>query len=437
MNSRLKVVVVSTSTLLVLLLLLGAVHGRSASPEDTYRHLAVYTEVLSRIKSDYVEEPDMKSVTLGAVNGLLESVDPYASFLSADQYKQYLKSKNVHKADVGLVLSKKFGYVGIVDAIPGSPAAKAGLGTTDVIETINGVATRDMPLAYAEMLLQGDPGSTVEIGVLRFRNPEPTKLTITRAALHYPQVASKMLPEQVGWIKVQSLAENAVKETAAKVEELQRQGAKRLVLDLRHCATGGPREGIALANLFLDKGLITYLQGQKVPRENFDAAAAKDISKLPLVLITNRGTADGAEIAAAALLDDKRAEIVGERTYGDASQRKAITMDDGSAVILSVAKYYSPAGKAIQDTGVTPSVPMVETDAVPDTDDDNAPVIEPQKNEPKKSSEDLLLKKAVEIVTKGKTDTASAPTVEPAAKVPGERMPVLPLTSPAPSPPRK
>ena len=179
------------------------------------------------------------------------------------------------------------------------------------------------------------------------------------------------------------------------------------------------------------------LQGQKVPRENFDAAAAKDISKLPLVLITNRGTADGAEIAAAALLDDKRAEIVGERTYGDASQRKAITMDDGSAVILSVAKYYSPAGKAIQDTGVTPSVPMVETDAVPDTDDDNAPVIEPQKNEPKKSSEDLLLKKAVEIVTKGKTDTASAPTVEPAAKVPGERMPVLPLTSPAPSPPRK
>ncbi len=427
MNSRLKVLVVSTSTLLVLLLLLGAVHGRSASPEDTYRHLAVYTEVLSRIKSDYVEEPDMKSVTLGAVNGLLESVDPYASFLSADQYKQYLKSKNQHKADVGLVLSKKFGYVGIVDAIPGSPAAKAGLGTTDVIETINGVATRDMPLAYAEMLLQGDPNSTVEIGVLRFRNPEPTKLTITRSALRYPQVTAKMLPEQVGWIKVQSLAENGVKETAAKVEELQHQGAKQLVLDLRHCATGGPREGVALANLFLDKGLITYLQGQKVPRENFDATAAKDISKLPLVLITNRGTADGAEIAAAALLDDKRAEIVGERTYGDASQRKAITMDDGSAVILSVAKYYSPAGKAIQDTGVTPSVPMVETDSVPDTDDDNAPVIEPQK----KSTEDLLLKKAVEVVTKGKTDTASSPTVHPA-----ERAPLLP-DQPAPTPPHK
>jgi carboxyl-terminal processing protease len=137
MNTRFKFLVASSSTLVVFLLLLGAIRGKSAPPEDTYRHLAVYTEVLSRIKSDYVEEPDMKGVTLGALNGLLESIDPYASYLSADQYKQYLKSKDEKKADVGLVLSKKFGYVGIVDSIPGSPAAKAGLTTTDVIETIN------------------------------------------------------------------------------------------------------------------------------------------------------------------------------------------------------------------------------------------------------------------------------------------------------------
>lgn len=427
MNSRLKVVVVSTSTCLVLLLLLGAVHGRSASPEDTYRHLAVYTEVLSRIKTDYVEEPDMKSVTLGAVNGLLESVDPYASFLSADQYKQYLKSKSQHKADVGLVLSKKFGYVGIVDAIPGSPAAKAGLGTTDVIETINGVATRDMPLAYAEMLLQGDPGSTVEVGILRFRNPEPTKLTITRAVIHYPPVTAKMLPDQIGLVKVQSLAENGVKETASKIEELQKQGAKELVLDLRHCATGEPKDGIALANLFLDKGKITYLQGQKVAREDIDAKPGKDITKLPVVLITNRGTADGAEIAAAALLDDKRAEIVGERTYGDAAVRKAINLDDGSAVILSVAKYYSPAGKAIQDTGVTPSVPVVETDAIPDTDDDTTPAVAPAP----KPTEDVLLKKAIEVVSKGKPDPAGSASSEPAKK---DKVPLPPDTRVPPNP---
>jgi carboxyl-terminal processing protease len=408
MTSRIKLFVASTSTCLVFVLLFGAMRGKSASPEDTYRHLAVYTEVLSRIKSDYVEEPDMKSVTLGAVNGLLESIDPYASYLNADQYKQWLKSKDQHKAGVGLVLSKKFGYVGVVDSIPGSPAAKAGLTTTDVLETINGVATRDMPLAFAQILLEGDPGSTVEVGVLRFRKPEPQKITLTRAAIEYPAVTAKMLPDQVGLIVVPSLEGHNLKEVAAKVEELQKDGAKKLVIDLRHCATGGPEDGTKLANLFLDKGLITYIQGQKVQRQDINAEAAADITHLPLVLMVNRGTADGAEVAAAALLDDKRAEVVGERTYGDASVRKAVTMDDGSAVILSVAKYYSPSGKAIQDTGVTPSVPMLETDSVAVDDDGNPQTVEPDQ----KPGDDVILKKAIEVVTKGKSDIASIPPAD-------------------------
>jgi|SRR5271166_5328085 len=427
MNSRMKFWVVSSSTCLVLLLLLGAVRGRSANPEDTYRHLAVYTEVLQHIKADYVEEPDMKGVTVGALNGMLESIDPYASYLNADQYKQYLKSKDQHKADVGLVLSKKFGYIGIVDSIPGSPAAKAGLTTTDVIETINGVATRDMPLAFAEILLQGDAGSTVELGVLRYRNPEPTKLTVTRAMIHFPIVLSKMLPNQVGLVQVESLEGNNVKDVAAKVSELQKQGAQRLVLDVRHCSTGGPEEGVNLANLFLDKGLITYIQGQKQAREDIKANPAEDISHLPLVVIENRGTANGCEVAAAALLDNKRAEVVGDRSYGDASIRKPITMDDGSAVILSVAKYYSPDGKAIQDTGVTPSVPVLEAEATPETDDDGNPVVEAQP----KATEDMLLKKAIEVVTKGK-DSVQAGTATT-----GEGKPMVtpdtPLHIPEPS----
>jgi carboxyl-terminal processing protease len=175
------------------------------------------------------------------------------------------------------------------------------------------------------------------------------------------------------------------------------------VIDLRHCATGGPEDGTKLANLFLDKGLITYIEGQKVQRQDINAQAAADITHLPLVVMVNRGTADGAEVAAAALLDDKRAEVVGERTYGDAAVRKAVSMDDGSAVILSVAKYYSPSGKAIQDTGVTPSVPMIETDSV-QVDDDGNPVT----NEPEqKPGDDVILKKAIEVVTKGKSDIAS------------------------------
>ncbi|HLK21140.1 MAG TPA: S41 family peptidase [Bryobacteraceae bacterium] len=405
MTSRIKLFVASSSTCLVFVLLFGAMRGKSASPEDTYKHLAVYTEVLSRIKSDYVEEPDMKSVTLGAVNGLLESIDPYASYLNADQYKQWLKSKDQHKAGVGLVLSKKYGYVGVVDAIPGSPANKAGLTTTDVLETINGVATRDMPLAFAQLLLEGDPGTTVEVGVLRFRKPEPQKITLTRAVVEIPPVTAKMLPDQVGLITIPSLESKNLAEVAAKVKDLEKQGAKKLVLDLRHCATGNPEDGVKLANLFLDKGLITYIQGQKVQRQDIDANAASAITHLPVALMVNRGTADGAEVAAAALLDDKRAEVVGERTYGDAAVRKAVSMDDGSAVILSVAKYYSPSGKAIQDTGVTPSVPMVEADTTTVDDDGNPIATEPDQ----KPNDDTVLKKAIEVVTKGK-DIASAKT---------------------------
>jgi len=216
----------------------------ASSGDDTLKHIGVFSDVVAHIKSEYVEEPDMKSVTLGALNGMLEAIDPFASYLNSDQYKEYLKTKDVKKADIGLMLSKKFGYVGIVDAIPGSPAAKAGLTTTDVLETINGVATRDMPLAFAQLLLEGDTGSTVELGVLRFRKPEPQKLTLTRSMIQFPPVTSKMTPDQVGVIQAESLASNDVKEIGAKLEDLQKQGAKRLVLDLRHCATGSPEQGV-------------------------------------------------------------------------------------------------------------------------------------------------------------------------------------------------
>src|SRR5262249_22541527 len=190
---------------------------------------------------------------------------------------------------------------------------------------------------------------------------------LTRTNLVYPAVSARMVNEPgkdpIGLIATYSLAQGRVKDIASKVEDLEKQGAKRLILDLRHCSSGSIDEGIALANLFLDKGLITYSQGQKVSRQDFQANSAKAITKLPLAVMVNRGTAGPAEIAAAALLNH-RADVVGEHTYGgDTGVRKAITMDDGSAVILATAKYYSPDGKALQDTGVTPNVNQIEAEA--------------------------------------------------------------------------
>jgi carboxyl-terminal processing protease len=401
MNRRFQFSVVAVSTCVVGLLLFGAVRGRSESTDNPYNNLGVYSEVLSKIKLEYVEEPDMKAVTLGAINGMLESIDPYASYLNADQYKQYQKAKDVKKADIGLTLSKRFGYMSVIDALPGSPAAKAGLATGDVVESISNISTRDMPLAFAEILFQGDPGTTIEMSVLRARKSEAQKIELTRAIINYPAVTAKLVtdqgPEPIGLIQTFTLVPGRVKEIAAKIQDLEKQGAKKFVLDLRHCATGPDEDGIALANLFLDKGLITYTMGQKVSRENFDATAAKAITKLPLAVIVNRGTAGAAEIAAAALLDSKRAELVGERTYGDASIRKAIQMDDGSAVILSVAKYYSPSGVSIQDKGVTPGTVQAEPEVASADDDDDAaatPAKAPS------AGPDTVLMKAFEIIKK-------------------------------------
>jgi carboxyl-terminal processing protease len=405
MNSRTKYFVVSTSTCLTLVLLVGQAVGRGASADDTYKHLGVFSDVVSRIKSEYVEEPDMKSVTLGALNGMLEAIDPFASYLNAEQYKEYQKNKDLKRADVGLIISKKYGYlgeVGVVDAIPGSAAAKAGLSTGDMIETIGGVATRDMPLAYASMLLHGDPGTTVELTVIRARHPEPAPLKLTRAMVALPAVETKMLDNKVGYINVDALSPENLKQVTAGVQQLQKDGAQKLVLDLRNCAAGSPDDGVALANLFLNKGRIGYLVGQKVARQNFEADPAKAVTALPLAVLVNRGTAGGAEIAAAALQDNKRAQLVGERTYGDAAQRKAIGMEDGGAIILSVAKYYSPEGSPIQDKQVTPTNQVSDADAQVEVDDNGEPLTDDTAEKPqqKKVEDDAVVKKALELLAK-------------------------------------
>jgi carboxyl-terminal processing protease len=398
MNRRFQLGVVAFSTGVVALLVVGAVHGGGAN-DSSMTHIGVYSEVLSRIQTQYVQAPDMKAVTLGGITGMLEAIDPYASYMNADQYKQYLATKGKNEASVGLILSKRYDSVAIVDSVPGSPADKAGLTTGDIIESINNVATRLMPLAFAQILLEGQPGTTVDLSVLRTVRSDPQKITLTRAMVQVPPVSARIITdqgEQVGLISTVMVNADTVKEIGQKIEDLDRQGAQRYILDLRRSCEGTPEDGIALANLFMDKGLIGYTLGQKSPRQDFEAMASRDITKKPMVVLTNRATAGGAEVAAAALLESKRAEVVGERTYGDAAIRKAVTLDDGSAVILSVAKYYGPDGKSIQDNAVMPSTPQLQADVEPDIDVDDVDVAPP----PPVNGPDLILQKGEEVVRK-------------------------------------
>jgi carboxyl-terminal processing protease len=235
--------------------------------------------------------------------------------------------------------------------------------------------------------------------VVRPRRAEPQKVVITRDLVTIPPVAEKMLADNVGYLKVDAFPAAKSQEVAEKIRNLQKQGAKKLLLDLRNCASGEESEGVATANLFLDHGTITYLQGQKFPREAFNADPAKDITKLPVAVLVNRGTAGPAEIVAAAILENARGDVVGDKTFGDGSVQKLIELPDNSgALILSIAKYYSPGGKAIQDAAVTPNVLVADSEedaGLPDEDQ----IAPPEENNAKpKNAQDDQLNKALEIL---------------------------------------
>src|ERR1700687_3002536 len=371
MSMKTKAAILVTSFAVLLFVVVGSLGGVHASSNDgSYRQLQVYSEVLSRVRSEYVEEPNIPKVTDGALHGLLESLDSNSSYMSADSYKAYKAHKTESKGGIGAVISKRFGYAAVVSVLPRSPAEKAGIEQTDIFESIEGQSTREMSLPEISSLLAGTPGSTLNVAVVRARKAEPQKVVITRAVVSMPPVADKMMADGIGYVKVQALTKGKTQEIAADIKSLEKSGAKKILLDLRNCAEGDENEGVAAANLFLNHGTITYLQGQKFPREAFNADPAKAITTLPIAVLVNKGTAGAAEVVAAAILENARGDVVGDKTFGDGSVQKTLDLPDGGALILSVAKYYSPSGKAIQDAAITPNVVVADEEDNVITDDE-------------------------------------------------------------------
>lgn len=401
MSLKTKAAILVTSFAVLLFVVVGEWGGVHASSNDgSFRQLEVYSEVLTRVQSEYVEEPNIPKVTDGALHGLLESLDSNSSYMAADDYKAYKAHKTDSKAGIGAVVSKRFGYAAVVSVLPGSPAEKAGIESTDIFESIEGRSTRDMSLPEIRNLLGGAPGSTVNVAVVRARKAEPQKMVITRDVTAIPPVTDKMIEDGIGYVKAEALTKGKAQEIASKIKSVEKSGAKKILLDLRNCAEGEENEGVAVANLFLNHGTITYLQGQKYPREAFNADPAKAITTLPVVVLVNRSTAGAAEIVAAAVLENARGDVVGDKTFGDGSVQKTIDLPDGAALILSVAKYYSPSGKAIQETAVTPNVVVADADqddGVSPDDEDQATTPAQEEEKPKKTIDDQL-NKAVEVL---------------------------------------
>jgi carboxyl-terminal processing protease len=337
--------------------------------DGAYRQMRVYAEVLKKVQTDYVTDPNINDVTTGALHGLLESLDSDSSYLTPPEYKIYKDRPTTGVAQVGLHVSKRFGYAVIVSVAPGSPADHEHLADGDVIESIGDQSTRELSLAVIRLLLDGKPGTTVSLSVIRPRKADPDKLTLTRAITPAPALAQQEYDNaSVLYLKPGELTAARVDEMAAKIKAAGK--TQKVLLDLRDSFGDDSKQGIRLANFFLKQGTLATLEGQKFPTQTFTADPAQCITDAPVAVLVNRGTYGAAELTAAAIAEAKRGDLVGERTFGEGSVQKTIDLPDGAALLLTVAKYEGPDGKKIQDEAVTPNV--VVGQPIED-EDENAP----------------------------------------------------------------
>jgi carboxyl-terminal processing protease len=334
---------------------IGHVLGRT--PDDkAYKSLTVYGEVLQKIQSDYVDEPNMRLVTAGSLHGLLESLDAQSSYLTPREYTEYKqKAQSASTGETGLNLSKRFGYVIVISVLPDSPAEKAGIHSGDIFEAVAGFTTRDMSVGQAQNLLNGPAGSGVKVGVIRRGRAQPEEVDVVRQKLTVPKITVQKTDQDILAIRVPSLDPGRAEEIRSRLADADKQGIHKVILDLRECGRGPVSEAVNVARLFIPSGTVATLRGQTVSSQTFSAEPGKVVWRNPVSILIDGTTSGAAEVLASSIVANRRGDVVGERTFGLASEQKLITLDDGSALFLTVANYYNAGGKSILEDGVTPS----------------------------------------------------------------------------------
>jgi carboxyl-terminal processing protease len=405
MNRLARFGILAVSVLIVCWVGIGHVLGRTAN-DKAYKSLVVYSEVLQKIQQDYVDEPNMHLVTAGSLHGLLESLDSESSYLTPREYTEYKeKTANPGTGESGLNLSKRSGYIVVTSVLPDSPGEKAGLRSGDFLEAVAGFTTREMSVGQAKNLLAGQPGTAVKVGVIRRGRTQPDEIEIVRQKLPPAKLVVQKADNDTLALRFPSLDAGRADEVRTHLQDAQKQGITRVILDVRDCGRGQASEAMAIARLFVPSGTLVTLKGQTVPAQVFAADPAKVVWKGPVSVLIDVTTTGAAEVLAASLANNKRGDIVGERTFGLASEQKLISMDDGAALILTVANYYNPDGKSILEEGVAPTeVVHAASLAADEADegDDVASTAGAQKEPPAGprplSADDPVLRKALELL---------------------------------------
>lgn len=418
MSIRSKLTLVTLSAFIALYSVVGGMLSHSNNPlvraiadPGPYAQLRIFEDVVRHIVNEYVEKPDLEKVRIGALRGLTDGLDPFSAYLLPAQVKEYQSGK-LNTDLTGMVIGQYSGFAYVIAVVPSSPADKAGIRVGDVIEYIDGHATRDLDLFDVRSLLTGTPGSSVELSLIN-RKTDKIKLVRGNVPAMAPEV--KSLEQQVGYVKVPILGKGESEVVATAIKEAIKKGAKSIVLDLRGSAGGELKEGVAVADFFLKSGTIAKTIGRKDKLlATYEAKPDNDLTDLPVAVIIDRTTAGAAEVVAASILENQRGDVVGERTlFGMGSEQELFPLDDGSALLLTVARYASPNGKIFITDGVVPNVEVKRADLAEVTGDDSdqpkpnqqRPANSSEGNPPvvvaPKPSEDLMLKKAVEVLTSG------------------------------------
>src|SRR3984893_147700 len=330
----------------------------SAVPRQDYESLEAFTNILSIVKKHYVEDVETKTLVDGAINGMLNSLDPHSAYLTPELYKDLQMDTQGRFGGLGIEITVKGGVLTVVSPIEDTPAFKAGIKPGDMIFKIEDEFTKDMTLVDAVKKMRGPKGSKINLSIKREGVPELIDFTLMRDTIRVQSVRSRVLESGYGYIRLAQFQERSDRDVQKALEKLaaEKGGLKGLVLDLRNNPGGLLTQAVRIADLFLDSGLIVYTEGRiEAQKQKYYAQKDGSWMDFPLVVLVNGGSASASEIVAGALQDHKRAVVLGTKTFGKGSVQTILPLDDNSALRLTTARYFTPSGRSIQAVGITPN----------------------------------------------------------------------------------
>ncbi len=336
----------------------GSAVSKGTDSGATYEQLRLFTEVLSIVQNQYVDEVPPRELIYSAIKGTLRGLDPHSSFLDPDSYREMQVETSGSFGGLGIEITLRDDILTVVAPIEGTPAHRAGLQPGDRIVKIDGLPTKDMQLADAVKRMRGKPGTKVTVSVVREGWTEPHDFEITREQIRVHSVRTQDLGNGIAYIRLRQFQEQTAHDLDAALEKFSRNGMKALILDLRNNPGGLLTSAVEVSEKFIDDGkLVVYTEG-RVRNQNmrFSAHAKKPLTDVPMVVLVNQGSASASEIVAGALQDYGRAVLVGTQTFGKGSVQTIIPLSDGSGLRLTTAKYFTPKGRSIHGKGITPDI---------------------------------------------------------------------------------